>query len=71
MGELHAESSWPRDETLLWPLPRDRMLGNDADYYRLDGSRQVGRHPSGVVDLHDICTTEAKEAPEGTSRCTL
>jgi hypothetical protein len=41
-GELHSDALWHRDEMLVWPLPRDRMLSNDADYYRLTESFRSG-----------------------------
>jgi len=41
-GELHSEVAWPREEPLVWPLSRDRMLRNDEDYYRLTESFRTG-----------------------------
>jgi hypothetical protein len=41
-GQLHSEIAWPREEHLMLPLPRDRMLRNNDDYYRLTESFRTG-----------------------------
>jgi hypothetical protein len=41
-GETYSEAAWPREEPLVMPLPRERMLRNDEDYYRLTKSFRTG-----------------------------
>lgn len=41
-GALHSEAVWPRAEPLEWPLPPERMLKSDADYYKLTESFRSG-----------------------------
>ena len=41
-GATHSEPAWPRSDALVLPLPRERMLRDDADYYRLTESFRSG-----------------------------
>jgi hypothetical protein len=49
-GAAFVEAVWPRDVTLEWPLPRERMLRSEEDYVELTRSFRSGeivRPPSG------------------------
>jgi hypothetical protein len=50
-GAVHSELVWPRADPLEWPLPEERMLRSDDDYYRLTESFRTSevliRRPGG------------------------
>jgi hypothetical protein len=41
-GGLHSDLVWPRTEPFEWPLPPERMLNSNAEYFRLTESFRSG-----------------------------